>query len=357
MIKSLSFKDITIVSLLAGTIVLFFYGLDKALLPLTFAWLLAYATLPLVKKMATKGIARSQASILVLATVFISLILLGVLILPPLISDLEAAVLEVPKNVSIVLEKLDTFFSNYGFHIPYDKQSLIDFASQYSEKISGNLIKSVGDILTNSIVNAASIIVILLNLFLIPIFFIYVINDYEKLIDTFESLVPVSWRPKLDEILQQSNLILSGYIRGQLLVCAILGVLYSLGLLIVGVKFAVIIGFMTGFLSIIPYVGFSFGLTAALITALANFEGFSPLVGILVVYGIVQMLESFVITPRIVGNKVGLSSFEAILALIVLGNLLGFVGLFLAIPVGAITKLLINHLLVEYKKTAFYKTY
>lgn len=356
MIKGLSIKDISIVALLVATILLFFYGLDKALLPLTFAWLLAYAAIPLVKKMETKGMARSQASALVLATVFIFLTLLGVLILPPLISDLEAAVLEVPKNVSIVLEKLDTFFSNYGFHVPYDKQSLVDFASQYSEKISGNLIKSVGDILKNSIVNAASIIVILLNLFLVPIFFIYVINDYEKLIDTFESLVPISWRAKLDEILQQANLILSGYIRGQLLVCAVLGVLYSLGLLFVGVKFAVIIGFMTGFLSIIPYVGFSFGLAAALITALANFEGFSPLIGIVVVYSLVQMLESFYITPRIVGNKVGLSSFEAILALIVLGNLLGFAGLFLAIPAGAITKLLINHLLVEYKKTNFYKT-
>lgn len=355
MFKSISLKEVLISGVLFSTIFLFFYGLGSALLPLTFSWFLAYATIPLVKRMEKRGLARSQASSLVLGIVFVVLVLLGVLLIPPLCSDLQQAVLAVPKNVSVALEKMDTFFSNYGVHVPYDRQSLIDYAGHYSEKISGNMIKSLGEVLKNSVVNAASVILMLLNLFLIPIFFIYVINDYERLIDTFESLVPLSWRPKLDELVQEANVILSGYIRGQLLVCAILAVLYSAGLLIVGVNFAIVIGVMTGFLSIIPYVGFSFGLAAAIITALASYEGFGPIIGIGIVYGLVQILESFVITPRIVGNKVGLSSFEAVLALIVLGNLLGFVGLFLAIPVGALTKLIIINLLAEYKKTSFYK--
>ncbi len=355
MFKSISLKEALITCLLFVVIVLFFYGLGSALLPLTFSWFLAYATIPLVKKMEKRGFARSQASSLVLAIVFIFIVLLGLIMIPPLCRDLQEAVLAVPKNVSVSLEKLDAFFSNYGVNIPYDRQSLIDYSVHYSEKISGSMITSFGEVLKSSVVNAASVIVILLNIFLIPIFFIYVINDYEKLIDTFESLVPLSWRPKLDELLQEANVILSGYIRGQLLVCAILAAMYSLGLLIVGVNFAIIIGIMTGFLSIIPYVGFSFGLAAAIITALASFEGFGPIIGIGIVYGLIQLLESFWITPRIVGNKVGLSSFEAILALIVLGNLLGFLGLFLAIPVGALTKLILLNLLSEYKKSSFYK--
>jgi predicted PurR-regulated permease PerM len=355
MIKNISIKDMLTVALLLFVIVIFFYGLGSTFVPLTFAWFLAYAAIPLVQRIERRGINRLQASLIVLALVFVGFILLGLLIIPPLFSDLHAAILELPRNVSVSLEKLDAFFSNYGFHVPYNKQTLIDFASQYSEKISGNLIKSVGAVLTSSLVNAASIIVIWLNVFLVPIFFVYVINDYEKLIDNIESLVPLSWRPRLDQFIVEANQVLSGYIRGQLLVCAVLGLLYSVGLLIVGVKFAFILGFITGFLSIIPYVGFSFGLASALVTALADFDGLSPLVGILIVYGFVQMLESFIITPRIVGNKVGLSSFEAILALIVFGNLLGFIGLFLAIPVGAITKLLIRNLLNEYKNTTFYK--
>jgi predicted PurR-regulated permease PerM len=355
MIKNLSLKDSLVVILLCTVIVIFFYGLGSAFVPLTFAWFLAYAAIPLVKKIEQRGLNRSQSSLVVLAIVFVSLILLGLLIIPPLFTDLHAAVLELPRNVSVSLEKLDTFFSNYGYHVPYNKQMLIDFASQYSEKISGSLLTSVGEFLKNSLVNAASIIVILLNVFLIPLFFVYVINDYERSIDAIENLVPHSWRPRLDQFIEESNRILSGYVRGQLLVCAILSVLYSGALLIVGVKFAIIIGVITGVLSIIPYVGFSIGLVGALVTALAGFDGISPLIGILVSYGIVQMLESFIITPRIVGNSVGLSSFEAIIALIVFGNLLGFVGLFLAIPVGAIAKLLLRSLLAEYKKTSFYR--
>lgn len=355
MIKNISIKDSFIVFLLCAVIAVFFYGLGSAFVPLTFAWFLAYAAIPLVKKIERRGLNRSQSSLVVLAIVFVSLVLLGLLIIPPLFSDLHAAVLELPRNVSVSLEKLDTFFSNYGYHVPYNKQMLIDFASQYSEKISGNLLKSVGEFLKNSLVNAASVIVIWLNVFLVPLFFVYVINDYERLIDTIESLVPLSWRAHLDRFIVESNRILSGYIRGQLVVCAILSVLYSVALLIVGVKFAIILGVITGFLSIIPYVGFSIGLVGALVTALADFDGLSPLVGILIAFGIVQILESFVITPRIVGNSVGLSSFEAIIALIVFGNLLGFLGLFLAIPVGAIAKLLLKNLLAEYKSTSFYR--
>jgi predicted PurR-regulated permease PerM len=353
--KSISLKDLIVTGLLLAVIFLFFYGLDGAIVPLTFSWFLAYAAIPIVKRIENRGLSRSQSSFLVLSATLIIFLMMALLIIPPLLSELQAAIKEVPRNISIVLEKLDAFFSNYGFHVPYEKESLIDFAGHYTDKVSASMLNSVGGFLKSSIVNAASIIVIFLNFFLVPIFFIYVVNDYERLIDSIESLVPVSWRPKLDHYLQEANVILSGYIRGQLLVCCILGVLYSLGLFIVGVKFALILGFFTGFLNIIPYVGFSFGLTAALITALANFEGFGPLIGIGVVYGIVQMLESFVITPRIVGNSVGLSPFEAILALIILGNLLGFVGLFLAIPVGALTKMLLCHLFEEYKQTSFYK--
>ncbi len=356
MIKSLSIKDSLILCALLATLVLFFYGLGSAFVPITFAWFLAYAALPIVKKMERRGIARSPASIIVLGCVFFLLTVLSLLILPPLVSDLQGAISDIPNNVSAVLIKLDTFFSGYGFHVPYNRQTLIDFSSQYSEKISSNVLKFGGEVLKNSVVNAASVILIWLNLFLVPVFFVYVINDYEKLIDSFEDLVPLSWRPKLDELIEEANQILSGYIRGQLLVCGILAVLYSLGLLLVGVKFAIIIGCLTGFLSVIPYVGFSIGLAAALITALANFDGFAPLAWIGIVYGLIQVLESFYITPRIVGNKVGLTSFEAIIALIVFGNLFGFAGLFVAIPAGALTKLLFIHFLVEYKKTGFYRS-
>lgn len=356
MFQKTSSKEIFIVLATCGLLFLFFYGLGSAFFPLTLSWFLAYATMPLVQRIEEKGYTRLQTSSLVLSLVLFVVVLLILLIIPPVLTDFQSAISDVPQNVTIALGKLDDFLSAYDIHIHYDRESLIDYAKRYSQKISTSMISSLGDILKNSVINAASVIMVLLNLFLIPIFFIYVINDYENLIEAFESLVPLSWRPTLDMLVKEANNILSGYIRGQLLVCTILGVLYSLGLLLVGVKFALLIGFMTGILSIIPYVGFSFGLAAALITALANFEGFTPLIGIIVVYTLVQILEGFVITPRIVGNKVGLSPLEAILALIIMGNLFGFIGLFIAIPLGAISKMAFLHLLNAYKKTAIYRS-
>lgn len=354
--KTIPVKEIIILGIMAAIFALFMYGLGSALIPLMFSLLLAYASLPLVKKIERKGLTRFQSTAVVLTLVTFIIITLLFLIIPPLFSDLREAALALPGNMSVALVKLDAVLSEYGIHVPYDRQSLIDFAGAYSEKISENALRSAGGFISNSLVNAASFIVILLNIFLVPVFFAYVVNDSEQLVKKVEHMVPPSKRPTVHSFLKEIDGVLSGYIRGQLLVCLILSVLYTAVLLIVGIKFAVVIGVMTGFLSIIPYVGYAFGFAAALITALANFEGGGAFVGIAIGYSIVQFFESFFITPKIVGDKVGLTPFEAILALIVLGNLLGFIGLFLAIPVGAVTKILFRHLLAEYKNTSFYKS-
>ena len=122
-----------------------------------------------------------------------------------------------------------------------------------------------------------------------------------------------------------------------------------------GVKFALVIGIATGILSIIPYVGFSLGFGMAILSVIAGHEGWGTLIALIIGYSAVQFLESFIITPRIVGDQVGLSPFEAILALVIFGNLFGFIGLLLAIPMGAIVRILIRMLLVSYKRTAFYR--
>lgn len=357
MLKKMTAKEVLILFAMSAILVLFFYGLDGALAPLAFSWFLAYASLPLVKKMEGLGLTRAHATTVVLCTVLIGLCVFFLIIIPPLFSELHDAVVAAPKNLTAALERLESILSQYDVHIPYNRQTLIDFANHYSDKISGTLLKSIGSFLSASFINAASLIVLLLNIFLIPIFFIFVLNDYEQILSMVESFVPPAFRPQVQQIVDECDVILSGFIRGQLLVCGLLAGLYGLGLLIVGLKFGLIIGLLTGCLAFIPYVGFSFGLSVAIITALANFEGYGTLIGVGIVYAVVQTLESFVITPRIVGNKVGLSPFEAILALIVMGNVFGFMGLLLAIPAGAILKNIFKRILTEYKQTSFYKSH
>lgn len=351
-----SIRELVLVALVAIVIVLFIIGLDNAVIPLIVSSILAYACLPIVKKIEKEGkLNRPIATGIVLFIGTLIFIVLVVTIIPPLFADLRDAAIDAPKNISIALEKLDNVLSEYGIHVPYDRQSLVQFAGHFSEQAQSEVLQSATNFIKKSVSNFGAVIVVLLNISLIPIFFFYVIKDSEKIGNEARSLIPLAWRPKINEILGECNVVLSGYIRGQLLVCFILGVLYSAGLMIVGVKFAIVIGFMTGFFSFIPYVGFSFGYVAAIITALANFEGAGPLVGVTIAYGIIQFFESFFITPMIVGDKVGLSPFEAILSMIVLGNLIGFIGLFLAIPIGAIVKILFRHLMREYKRTSFFK--
>jgi predicted PurR-regulated permease PerM len=350
------FQEALTVIFLILVIVLFIAGLDSALVPLLISTFLAYACLPLVKFLERKNLPRYAATSVVLLSVCLVIFLALVLGLPPLFADLREAIVNSPQHFSAALEKINTMLSEYGVQVPYDKDTLHEFAREYFDKISAEVFQTTGKFLKTSLISASSVVVIVLNVLLVPIFFVYVINDCEMLLAHIKGLVPMAWRPGFQNFLIECDQILSGFIRGQLLVCAILAGIYSLGLVIVGLKFGLLIGCLTGLFTFIPYVGFSFGLIAAVVTALANIsEGPGQLIGVAIVYGIGQALETYVITPRIVGNKVGLSAFEAILALIVFGNLLGFVGLFLAIPVGAIVKVLLRHLLAHYKKTHFYK--
>jgi predicted PurR-regulated permease PerM len=349
-------KESLIIAFLLITGALFVAGLDSALVPLLISTFLAYASLPLVRFLESKGFSRYGSTALVLFTVVFTILLALILGLPPLFQDLREAIVNLPDHLSSALEKINNFLSEYGIQVPYNKDSLINFTNSYFNKISTEVFQTTGNFIKTSLISATSVVVIVLNVFLVPIFFIYVLNDCEIMLAHIKGLVPIAWQPSFKAFLAECDQILSGFIRGQLLVCAILAAVYSIGLLIVGLKFGLLIGCLTGLFTFIPYVGFGFGLTAAVVTALAQLsDGPGALIGVAIVYSIGQVLETYVVTPRIVGNKVGLSAFEAILALIVFGNLLGFVGLFLAIPVGAIVKVLLRNLLRHYKRTHFYK--
>lgn len=348
-------KEILPVVAIAGLIVLFFYGMGSALVPLLFSYVFAYASFPLVKKLEARGLKRSQATLVVLGSLTVILMVLALILLPPLIEELQAAIMAAPESLSVTLNRIDEVLSHYGIHVPYDRASLQQFIGEYSQKISSDFVASGVAFVKNSIANFASLLVILLSFAMVPVFFFYVITDSDKIRKFIYNIIPQDWQKDTEEFLDRADKILSGYVRGQLLVCAILSVMYTVALLIVDVKFALIIGVATGVLSVIPYIGYSMGFAMAVFSVLANHDGWGQLLALIVAYSLVQFIESFIITPKIVGNEVGLTPFEAILALIIIGNIFGFIGLFFAIPMGGIIKLLIRKLMISYKRTEFYR--
>lgn len=324
------------------------WGLGDTLTPLLAAFVISYLVFPLIKKLESKGIRRSYAVSTIFAALLIMTGIVLALILPGLLSDTQAFLKELPTSTTKAIQKVEAISSKFGYQVNLNKESVSIYIKDHLSEFSGGLLKGITQGLKASFSGLAKWIIAILNLFLIPLFFFYVINDYEKISEEIKSFIPKSLLPKFSQYFNLSNEILSGYIRGQLMVALALGILYALGLTIIGLRFGIIIGLFSGIISIIPYAGFSLGLLTAITIALANYTGVGLLVGISAVYIIVQALEGLIITPKLVGDKVGLSSLATMLALIIGGNLFGLVGMLVAIPVAAISKTVIKDLKAAY---------
>lgn len=350
-----SFRTSLIIVSLLAIALLALWGLGDALTPLLISFLLAYLLFPLIQFLEKKGISRQLAVSGVFLSSLIFLGLVVALILPGLINDSKVLMNELPKSSAHAFQKVENFAQGLGLDLKISKDTLAGYIKEHLSELSGNIIKGLTDGIQSSFSSAVSWILAILNFFLIPLFFFYVIHDYEKIVEGLQSFIPLKARPKLSRYLALCNQVLSGYVRGQLLVALSLGVLYALGLSIVGLRFGVLIGLFSGLISIIPYAGFTLGFLTAITIALANDAGIAPLLGVCAVYIVVQALEGTLITPKLVGNKVGLSSLATMLALIIGGNVMGLMGMLLAIPIAAIIKTLIHDLKSEYVELDFYK--
>ncbi|XHO05737.1 hypothetical protein ACEQUB_02641 [Ralstonia syzygii] len=172
--------------------------------------------------------------------------------------------------------------------------------------------------------------------FLVPIVMFYLLMDWNMLMRRLEGAVPRRWIDKTRELAAETDGLLSQYLRGQIIVMLVLAVYYSSGLALAGFDVALPIGIFTGLAVFIPYIGFGIGLTLAILSALLQFGNLYGLLAVAVVYGVGQVLEGFYLTPRLVGERIGLHPLAVILALLAFGQLFGFFGILLALPISAV---------------------
>ncbi|MEY4615374.1 MAG: hypothetical protein RJB66_334 [Pseudomonadota bacterium] len=328
-------------------------GLGSALTPLLIAFGFAYLLFPVIKKIEDWGIKRhySVAGVFLGWTFLVTITFVA--IVPGLMRDFHGLLQEFPQSATTVIDRLESLASEYGFTLTLNKASINQFILEHTSEISTTLLKGLSNVFDGLFTNALRWLLSVLNLFLIPLFFFYLINDFEKITAGVQSLIPPRFQDKVKEFFEITNTILSGYIRGQILVACILGLLYGIGLTIVGLKFGFLVGIMSGLLSIIPYAGFTIGFVTSMVIGLANYDGLGSFLAIVLVFVIVQSLEGTVITPRLVGNKVGLSALTTMLALIIGGNLFGLIGMLIAIPTAAVLKILLIEVVKEYRSIEF----
>ncbi|MHC4139032.1 MAG: AI-2E family transporter [Planctomycetota bacterium] len=196
---------------------------------------------------------------------------------------------------------------------------------------------------------------IVMNIVVFGVVMVYLLKDFDTTISKCRELLPVSKKEKISGIISKIDEHLKAFFRGQMTVCAILSIIYGIGLTIIGIPMSFLLAILGGFGNMIPYVGIGFGLVPAIILAFIQFQDITHILLVGLVFGIGQFFEGTLITPKIVGTKLGLHPVAIILAILICGQVLGFLGLLLAVPIASVVKVLIDEGIVKYKDTKLFK--
>jgi len=199
------------------------------------------------------------------------------------------------------------------------------------------------------------LVAILINLVLIPVVMFYLLRDWSRIVSRLDDLTPRRWLAKVRTMAIEIDNVLGEFLRGQLSVMTVLAIYYAIGLTLAGLQFALPIGILTGLLVFIPYVGFGLGLILGVLAALLQWNGWPGFAAVLAVYGIGQLLEGYVLIPWLVGDRIGLHPLVVIFALLAFGQLFGFAGVLLALPVSAALLVGLRHLRAEYHESPLYR--
>ncbi|MBI5210618.1 MAG: AI-2E family transporter [Elusimicrobia bacterium] len=330
--------------------------LYESLFPVLVGFGLAYAFDPLADWLESKGLGRALAVGLIMGTGIGLSVLLTAIILPGLLAEAKEFVSRLPDYLTLAGQRAGAQAARWGIALPQTEHELLARLKGWLRNVSLGALLPFGRFVGKFFSSAAGMLVGALNLVVVPVVFFYFLRDITEIRLSFIGLFPPRWQASVERRLEDADRVFSGYIRGQLSVALILAALYSIGLALVGIPFGVLIGILAGLLNIVPYVGVFVGVSLSLVMAAVDFNGLGPFVGVGLVFGVCQLLEGFVITPKVVGDRVGLSTVETIIALIIGGEWGGLLGLMLAIPLAGLLKVYAAQALASYRKSSFYGT-
>ncbi|MBN1653800.1 MAG: AI-2E family transporter, partial [Deltaproteobacteria bacterium] len=329
--------------------------LRGVLTPIFFAFLLAYLLNPVVTRLESWRIPRALAIVILLASVLLGIAAFVLLVLPGVVRDIAALANELPSAMHRLLEVAEPWLKRWGIEIP---KSTTEFLERYKNQLpdwANGALLPVGNLIKAILGQTVSVLGAIAALVLVPIFTFYLLQDFNRIIRGMSELIPINARLQVLELFREVDRVLGQFVRGQLTVMTILAALYAAAYEVIGVRLALPIGIVAGLLSFIPYVGGAIALGLALLMVGLHYTGWIQLISVIVAYGLIQALEGFVITPRIVGEKLGLAPVWVLVALMVGGELFGFMGVMLALPASAVIKVLVVRGVISYKNGSFYR--
>ena len=335
-----------------GFLGLAFYLLQPILLPFILGWLIAYLGDPLVDWLERHKLNRTVAVSLVFV-LLTAIITAALLIFVPLLV----------KQLDVLIQKIPLFYQWLTeVAMPWLQQRLsvttsvlppVDWSSQLADNWQslGKLVAQTGKKITGS---GISLLLGLANFALAPVVAFYLMRDWDMLMRRTLGIVPVAWQGQVQTLVSEADEVVGSFLRGQFIVMCALGVIYGTGLWMVGLQLALLLGFIAGLASVVPYLGFLVGIVASCIAAYAQFHEWGVLLWVALVFGLGQMIESMILTPVLVGDRIGLHPVAVIFALMVGGQLAGFVGVLVALPVAAVITVFVRHAIGHYRSSDLY---
>ena len=306
---------------------------------------IAYVIDPILDRLERRKISRPLGVIVLSVIALAFLAVLALTALPTLADQYRHLVEQLPDQVVRLRQLAFDSVQALIAYLPESMRASIDQQTimQALPTPDSAMVQKVVGTLASALLSGYSIALTLISLTLLPFIVFYLAVDFDRFHQWILSILPLRSRKKISKIAAEINQYVSAFVRGQLIICSILFVLYALGLGFVGVKLWFLLAVLSGFGQIVPYLGFLIGIVLSSIMALATFGDFSHLLLVWGVYGVVQALEGFLITPRVLGESVGLSPLLVIIALFAGGQLFGLLGIFLAIPAAAAIRVLLRH--------------
>ena len=329
------------------------YVMKGALTPLAAAFVIAYLLDPLIDRFEARRVGRSIAIFLLLALVG-GAVLAGILfVLPKLQREVSELANDMPNYLDrLVTVAIPSIEQRFGVQLPHTFEDLL--GSVRSGEIPLPL-ESARKLLTGALGTLTGSLGALVGLLVIPILAYYLLVDFDTMVARIGTWVPPRHRDYVFDKARTVDRLVSGFLRGQVLVAAALGALYATGFTIIGIDLAIGVGLVAGVLALVPYLGGAVALSTASVLAILKFGFDWHLGAVLGWYAVCQMLEGFVLTPRIVGQSVGLHPAVVIVALLIGGDLFGFLGLLIAVPGAAVVKVFIDELGDTYRRSSLFE--
>ncbi|HKU85916.1 MAG TPA: AI-2E family transporter [Casimicrobiaceae bacterium] len=336
----------------AIVLVLALHWLGPVLTPFLIGAIFAYLGTPVVDRLEKRGVPRALSTLGVILLIGLLLAALFLVLIPLVQSEVVSITRRVPDLFAQFTGRFAPILEEkFGITLSFDFESIRNFITENAQQardLSARLLSGVkagGQIL----------LAVIINLALIPVVMFYLLRDWNMIVARIDELLPLRWRGKVRTVAGEIDTVLAEFLHGQLLVMAVLAVYYAIGLSLVGLDHALAIGILTGVLVFIPYVGFGLGFLLGTLAALLEWHGWPGFLAVMAVYGIGQLLENYVLVPFLVGDRIGLHPLAVIFALLAFGELFGFAGVLMALPVSAALLVGLRHLRRAYEASPVFQ--